>query len=122
MSEEKRKFKRLKVKEGGLAAFTKPDEIVNLGYILDISMGGLCMQYSPTNWSNEGSQIHIFGCNDRCIHVDRVEYRIAYDQEIPEDPWEQISTRRCGLEFKKLSVKNLSILQEFIERFSIAEA
>jgi hypothetical protein len=122
MSEEKRKFKRLKGKEGAFAAFIEPNEIVNMGQILDISMGGLCFRYLSTKEDNrEYSHIKIFGSNHRFIHVDKVNCRIVYDHEVPEGSWEQISTRRCGVEFKNLSVKHLSVLQDFIEYFAADE-
>jgi len=122
MVEEKRKFKRLKGKEGAFAAFIKPNEIVNMGQIQDISMGGLCFRYLSTREDNtECSHIKIFGSNDRFIHLDRVQCRIVYDHEIPEGSWEQISTRRCGVEFENLSLKHLSTLKEFLDTFSFDE-
>ena len=47
--------------------------------------------------------------------------RIVYDDEVPEGSWEQISTRRCGVEFENLSVKHLSMLQDFIDNFASDE-
>jgi hypothetical protein len=122
MSEEKRRFKRLKAKGGAFAAFIRPNELVNMGQILDISIGGLCVRYLATDDWNAGCvAIKIFGSNDRFIHVDRVDCRIVYDQEVPEGSWEQISTRRCGVEFESLSVKNLSILEDFIDHFTFGD-
>jgi hypothetical protein len=122
MFEDKRKFKRFKGKEGAFAAFIKPDEFLDMGQIQDISMGGLCVRYLSTHENHEGcSAIKIFGTNDRFIHLDRVPCRIVYDHEVPEGSWEQISTRRCGVEFENLSVKHLSTLQEFIDYFAFDE-
>jgi len=122
MFEEKRKFKRFKGKEGAFAAFIKPNELVNMGQIQDISMGGLCVRYLATNESDsKRSAIKIFGTNDRFIHVDRVQCRIVYDHEVPEGSWEQISTRRCGVEFENLSAKHMSLIQEFIDSFAFEE-
>ncbi len=118
MFEEKRKFKRFKGKEGAFAAFIKPNELMNMGQIQDISMGGLCVQYVSTNEDNKGcSEIKIFGSNDRFIHLKRVQCRIVYDNQVSKGPWEQISTRRCGVELENLSVKQLSMLQDFIDYF-----
>jgi len=123
MPEEKRKFKRFKGKEGAFAAFIRPNELINMGQIQDISMGGLCVQYVSTNVDNKGcSEIKIFGSSGRFIHVDRVQCRIVYDQEVSEGFWEQISTRRCGVEFENLSAKHLSILQDFIDHFALDES
>ncbi len=122
MSEEKRKFKRFKGKEGAFAAFMRPNELINMGQIQDISMSGLCVRYLSTHKNHEGcSAIKIFGSNDRFIHLDRVQCRIVYDHEIPEGSWEQISTRRCGVEFENLSLKHLSTLKEFLDTFTVAE-
>jgi len=122
MCEEKRKFKRLRGKKGAFAAFVRPNELINLGQIQDISMGGLCVQYVSTNEDNKGrSKIKIFGSNNRFIHVASVQCRIVYDREVPEGSWEQISTRRCGVEFKNPSVKHLSMLQDFIDHFASDE-
>ncbi|MGO9416074.1 MAG: hypothetical protein ACLP51_13170, partial [Syntrophobacteraceae bacterium] len=97
-------------------------EFINTGLIRDISMGGLCVQYLSTNGDSKGcSGITIFGSNGRFIHVDRVQCRVVYDQEVPEFSWEQISTRRCGVEFENLSVKHLSMLDDFIDHFALDE-
>jgi hypothetical protein len=122
MSEEKRKFKRLKGKDGAFAAFIRPNELISMGQIQDISLGGLCIRYLSIDGDKNGcSEMKIFGSNDRFIHVDRVECRIVYDQEVPECSWEQISTKRCGVEFKNLSVRHLSMLQDFIDHFAFDE-
>jgi c-di-GMP-binding flagellar brake protein YcgR len=122
MLDEKRKFKRFKGKDGAFAAFIKPNELINMGQVQNISMGGLCVRYLSTHDNDGGcSAIKIFGSNDRFIHLDRVQCRIVYDQEVPEGSWEQISTRRCGVEFENLSVKHLSQLQEFIDNFAFDE-
>ena len=122
MFEEKRKYKRFKGKEGAFVAFIRPNELMNMGQIQDISMVGLCVQYVSTNEDNKGcSVIKIFGSNGRFIHLDKVQCRIIYDQEVPEGIWEQISTRRCGVEFENLSVKHLSMLQDFIDHFAFDE-
>lgn len=100
----------------------RPNELINMGQIQNISMGGLCVRYLTTHDNPTGcSAIKIFGSNDRFIHLDRVKCRIVYDLEVPEGSWEQISIRRCGVEFKDLSVKHFSTLQEFIDNFSYEE-
>jgi hypothetical protein len=123
MFDEKRKFRRLKGKEGACATFIRPHEFINTGLIQDISMDGLCVQYLSTNGDEkECSGITIFGSNGHFIHVDRVQCRVVYDQEVPEFSWKQTSTRRCGVEFENLSVKQLTMLQHFIDYFAFDEA
>ena len=120
--EEKRKFKRLKGKEGGFVAFMRHDEFINTGQILDISMGGVSIRYLSTDLdNNECFQIKIFTSGDHFIHLDKVPCRIVYDQEVAGSPWQQISTKRCGVEFKVLSIKHLVMLQDFIDHFAFDE-
>jgi hypothetical protein len=119
MSEEKRKFKRFKGKEGAFAAFIRPNELINLGQVIDISLGGLCFRYLATSdASTECSGIKIFGSNGRFIHVEKVDCTIIYDQEIPNGSWEQLSTRRCGVRFENMTIRQQSMLQDFIDHFS----
>ncbi|MGO9372844.1 MAG: PilZ domain-containing protein [Syntrophobacteraceae bacterium] len=92
-------------------------ELINTGRILDISMGGLCVRYFSLKRDKEGcSEIKIFGRKNRFIHVNKVQFRIVYDQEVPEYSW-----GRCGVEFQNLSVKHLSMLQDFIDYFAFDE-
>jgi len=122
MFEEKRKFKRFKGKEAAFSVFMRSNELMGLGQIQDISIGGLCVQYVSTKEDAKGcSEIKIFGKNDRFIHLDRVQCRIVYDKEVPAGAWGQIITRRCGVEFENLSVKHLSMLQDFIDHFTFNE-
>ncbi len=120
MCEEKRKFKRFKVKEGAFAAFIKPDELINMGRIQNVGMGGLCLRYLSMDADDEDrNEIKIFGCDGRFIHLDRVGCRVVYDYEIPEGSWEQVSTRCCGVEFENLSVKLKVMLEDFIDCFGV---
>ena len=122
MCEEKRKFKSFKGKGGAFAAFIRPNELMNVGQIRDISMGGLCVGYLSTNENKKGcSEIKIFGSNDRFIHLQRVQCRIVYDHEAAEGSREQIGTRCCGVEFENLSANHLSTLEEFIDYYAFDE-
>ncbi|SPF47444.1 putative Type IV pilus assembly PilZ [Syntrophobacter sp. SbD1] len=122
MYKEKRKFERLNGKKGAFAAFIRSNDIIYMGQIQDISIGGLCIQYLSTNEDNkECYEIKIFGRNDRSLQVDSVQGRIVYDHQVPPCSWEQISMRRCGVEFENLSVKHLSMLQDFIDHFAFSE-
>lgn len=122
MPVDKRKYKRNKGKDGAFAVFVRPDEFINLGQILDISMGGLCVKYLSTREPEGGcSEVKIFGSNGRFIHVDKLPCHIVYDMEIPEGSWDQLSSRRCGVQFEDLNVRHLSMLQDFIDHFTYAE-
>jgi hypothetical protein len=122
MSVDKRKYRRFKGKEGAFAVFLRPHEFINLGQVLDISLGGLCVKYLSTEVPEGGcSEIKIFGANGRFIHVDKLPCHIVYDVEIPEGSWDQFSSRRCGIQFDNLNVRHLSMLQDFIDHFTKAE-
>jgi hypothetical protein len=114
---EKRTYKRFKGKEGAFAVFIRPNELINTGQIQDISMGGLCVRYLSMKGDKEGcSEIEIFAANGRFIHMNKFQFRIAYDRKVPEYSW-----GRYGVEFKNLSVEHLSILQDFIDHFAFDE-
>jgi len=120
--DEKRKFTRFKGKEGAFAAFMRSNDLMNVGQIQDISIGGLSFQYASTNEDIKGrSEIKIFGSNGRSIHLDKVPCRIVYDLKVAESSLEQITTRCCGVEFENPSVKHSSMLQEFIDHFAFDE-
>ena len=122
MFDEKRKFTRFKGKEGAFAAFIRPNDLIKVGQIQDISIGGLCVQYLSTNEdNNERPEIKIFGSNGRFVHLNKVQCRIVYDREVPEGSWEQITTRRCGVEFESLSFEHALMLVEFIDHFAFDE-
>jgi hypothetical protein len=121
MVEEKRKHKRYKAKEGAFAAFIRSDDSLDLGNLLDISMGGLCVRYLSTSETQRAcNAIKIFGSNGRFIHLDKVVCRVVYDQEIPERSWNRLKTRRCGVEFESLNVRQTAMLQDFIDNFAHA--
>lgn len=123
MSEEKRKFKRFKGKEGAYAVFIRPEELVNLGRVIDISLGGLCFRYLSTgDMSRECSGIKIFGRDGNFFHIERVECKIVYDLEIPNGSWAQISTRLCGVEFVNMTGEHKAMLRDFMERFAFDDA
>ena len=123
MPEERRKHKRFRGKEGAFAAFLGPRELINLGNIVDISMGGLCIRYLCTsNGYADCTGIKVFGSNGRFIHVDKMECKIVYDVEIPEVSVDKLSTRRRGVQFVKLNVRQMALLQDFIEHFTTEES
>ncbi len=123
MNRERRKFKRFKAKLGAFAVFVKADEIIKMGKILNITMGGLCLEYLAINKAIKGcSRIKIFGSNDRFIRLETIQCRIAYDIGVPEDSSQQIIIRRCGIKFRGLDLEQQRKLKEFIKHFTIDEA
>ncbi len=120
MGEEKRKFERFTVKEEAYAAFIKPYELVDMGRIQNIGMGGLCMNYlSPEKIAEGANTIQIFGGNGRFIHLDKIRCRVIYDYEVPEGPREPTNAKCCGVEFENLSGKHRTVLKDFIDSFAV---
>ena len=119
MAEEKRQFKRLKGKDGAFAAFIGSDDLFNLGQIVDISLGGVCVQYlSTSDQQAEHYGIKIFGSNGRFIHIQKIGCKIVYDHEIVGSSWQQLRTRRCGVQFEDLTIRQKSLLHDFIDHFT----
>jgi len=120
---EQRKYKRYKGKDGAFAAFLSPGEFISLGNIIDISMGGLCVRYLSTSGASPTcTGMKIFGSNGRFIHVEKLDCQIVHDTEIPESTLGQLSTRRCGVRFRNLNVRDKAMLQDFIEHFAYEDA
>lgn len=106
---ERRKHLRYKVKE---CAFSSRK---NLGEIIDISMGGLSFRYVDTGLSQSsppdiinGSSV-LFGNDDLCIHD--LPYKIISDHAIGAG---LSPVRRCGVQFEKLTAKQIAQLEQFI--------
>lgn len=120
MRRNQRKQMRLEGKPGAYAAFVRPGEIVNIGHVRDISLGGLCLSYTATQADSAGcTEIKIFG-SDRCfMHVDSVQCRVVYDMEIPKKASDQVNTRRCGVQFQNVSARLTVLIQDFMEEFAV---
>jgi hypothetical protein len=118
MPEEKRKFERFKVKEGAFAAFIIADQLIDMGQIMNISMGGLCFRYLAGNVIIENrTMVKIFGRNDHFIHLDRVQCRVVYEYEVSGEFWINNSTKCCGVAFQNLSVEHQVLWKDFTDHF-----
>ncbi len=122
MPEERRKHRRFPGKKGGFAAFLRSGNLVSVGNIIDVSMGGLCVRYLAIGDEDHNfAEIKVFGSNGCFIHVGRVDCKIIYSKEIPEGSVDNLTTRRCGVEFENLNVRQKTVLQDFIEHFTIPD-
>ncbi|MGA2404615.1 MAG: PilZ domain-containing protein [Syntrophobacteraceae bacterium] len=99
MREDQRKYRRFKTKDEIFAAFVIPTEPVIVGRILDVSRGGVGIQYLATRKLETGpTSIKIFALNSP--NMERIESRVVYDFEIPEESWSTPMVRRCGIKFE----------------------
>jgi hypothetical protein len=123
MSIERRRNKRFQGKEGAYAALLRPDHSFDLGKIVDISNGGVCISYLATGKPRKGqTEVKIFGMNGKFLHLDRMRCSIIYDVDIDATTWNVIVTRRCGIQFSNLNHRHLAMLDSFIEGFTTGDA
>jgi c-di-GMP-binding flagellar brake protein YcgR len=106
---ERRKHLRYQIKECTFSAK------MHLGEIIDISMGGLSFRYVDTGLSHSnppdiinGSSV-LFGNDDLCLHD--LPYKIISAHAIGTG---LSPVRRCGVQFEKLSAKQIAQLEQFI--------
>ena len=123
MSNERRRHQRFNGKEGAYAALMRPDHSFDLGKIVDISKGGVCISYLATGEKKpDNTEIKIFGMNGHFIHLDRIRCDVVYDVQTDENMWTVLVTKRCGVRFRELSDKHQVMLETFIQDFSAGEA
>ena len=112
-AEERRHDTRFKVNPGAYTVFS-PKSIIP-GRINDISMGGLSFSYvEGEEWYHESKELDIlFGEND--FYLDKIPFETVSDTIIEkESPFSQITMRRCGVRFGKLTAEQQVQLKNFI--------
>lgn len=121
---EKRKFKRLVVKERAFVAF-RP-EFTKLGRIRDISRGGLRCEYfvykdlKDVDEESLSSEIDIF-LSGNTFYASRISCSVAYDIEIARNETTfagMTENRRCGLKFGKLREEQNRQVEFFISNYA----
>ena len=111
-SKERRKHKRYKVKEGSCTVEPKTDsKFAKSGDIIDISMGGLAFSYvEDDKWTDETfDRGMLLGEKDLCI--EDLPLKVISDCAINTGI---TITRRCGVQFDKLTPKQLAQLEYYI--------
>ncbi len=97
--EDQRKYRRFKANEEIFAAFVIPTQPIMVGRILDVSRGGVGIQYLATRKLETGpTSIKIFAL--KSPHMEQIESTVIYDLEIPEESWSTPAVRRCGIKFE----------------------
>ena len=127
MSSESRKNKRFDAKEGATAAIVTPDDqeqYESIGQIVDISMGGLSLQYDAKTDHYHGIvdlEIEIFGYSSQRMrmYVGRLPCKVVYDKLVAKDDQKALDTRRLGLEFSDVPYYRLHKLGNFVEIFAM---
>jgi hypothetical protein len=117
-----RNHPRFRVREQTFAGLLnrESEDVFQLGQIVDISMGGLCLQYIATQKDEEvASHINIFGRSDKLINVERIPCKIVYDINIPSKGWIKIPEMRSGVEFLSRTSSQEKQIENFMKTFTV---
>jgi len=134
---ERRKHKRIKVKEGIFAVIRGPSGRLNhftemsmgeiavsvyksnpvkLGQIKNISVGGLAFHYIPAKNNLEGPYELDILMTEKNIYLHNVPFEIISDEMIEKKPQvQEMPVKRTSLRFVDLSNQQLSKLQNILE-------
>jgi hypothetical protein len=128
-SAESRKAQRFDAAEGATAAIVTPDEkglYASIGEIVDVSMGGLSIQYDAKSGSYHGFvdlEIEIFGYSNQRMrmYVGRLPCKVVYDKVIATDEERAMEKHHIGLKFDEIPYFKLHKLSNFVEIFTKAK-
>jgi hypothetical protein len=84
-----------------------------IGKLMDISSGGIGFVYAP-NGDNSRPETIMLVVDILCrkhFRLSRVPCRVAYDIRIDQTSFDGKETRRCGLEFGRLSDQQTALLR-----------
>ena len=120
---ERRKHKRFQVKDGAFAVAMPPQPCSTpLGQIIDVSRGGLAFRYIAGEEGSNGSFELVILLANNNFHSDKVPFETISDFEIANEvPFSSITMRRRGVQFGKLTDKQISQLDYFIRNHAIGE-
>ena len=119
---ERRRDKRFKVMDGGVALVTPPGpHSTVVGDIIDISMNGLSFRYlADKALPAEAKELTIASARDK-FYLRGLPIRAVSDFEIAKIPFGSLSPRRHGLEFGDLTDEQAARLESFIASHAAAE-
>jgi hypothetical protein len=113
-NKELRQRERYASRKNVFVALIRTDEPVVVGKVVDISLGGLGVEY--TGMGKLGRRDYatkIMGCNKLSALLERIPGTVVYDWEIPGTRYGEVSMRRCGIKFLGTQ-DNFSELKEFM--------
>jgi hypothetical protein len=115
---ERRKHKRLKVKENIFAVLSSDNK--KLGQIKDISEGGLTFQYIENNKPAEGLvEIDIFSpTND--FYLKNIPVEIIKDTEVDNSvPFSSVPMKQFRIQFGKMTPTQLELLGYLLQHYTL---
>lgn len=106
--EERRRRIRFQVKHPAFVF-----NAINVGRIVDISMGGLAFTYNGREtWPQQLVELDLL--IDEEAFLNRVPVRVVSDFVISEEPRRHLITRQCGVQFGRLTPEQVRLLANFI--------
>jgi c-di-GMP-binding flagellar brake protein YcgR len=117
--DDRRKHMRYWVQDGAVAV--PRSSSAKMGRIIDISRKGLAVRYTgEMNWLNGASQLDIMLIDDDYYYLPKLSAKIISDYECTFYVSGRMrEEKRCGLEFRNLSGKQLTEIDQFIHKFTV---
>ena len=122
MQAELRNHPRFRVKKQPFAGLIGPGskDIFQLGQIVNIGKGGVCLQYITTEAHEDiVSHISIFGRMDKFVNIENIPCKMVYDISVPTKGWINLPEKRCGIAFLSKSSSQKKQIESFIRSFAI---
>jgi hypothetical protein len=115
-----RKHKRFQVPPGVFVGFGP--HVNKVGQMIDLSLGGLAFRYIGSKESQNGSHLDIFMA-DNDFYLGSIPFKTVSDFEIVQTtPSSSMTMRRSGVRFGKLTSKQRSELEYFLQHHTLGEA
>ncbi|MBW2521460.1 MAG: PilZ domain-containing protein [Deltaproteobacteria bacterium] len=112
---ERRKHKRASV-ESVVVGILNSGDPVAIGSINDISLGGVKCTYNELRMAPDVSPINSIDLIAGTHYLVDIPCEYAWNDRMePDPPSELTNVRRCGIQFGKLSEKQLLLLKSFIK-------
>ena len=116
---EQREYNRFQVPKDAFAALG-PDYI-NVGQIINISMGGLAFRYLDSKVESNASELDIYLAS-RTFYLYNLPFETVWDSVANEMHFSSINMKVCGLHFGDLTFEQKFDLRHFIQTFAIGRA
>ncbi len=112
---EQREHRRFPAPEGAFAFFGSRS--AKLGQIIDISTGGLAFHYVTDSERPYHSLTLDILLPNGTFYLDALPFKTISDYRIKNETGLDAATRRCGIQFGKLSDEQLTRLRRFIHTY-----
>ena len=115
---ERRHDKRFAVQNGIVAL--PCTSTVAIGTIVDISRGGICIRYTPTEKQNGPSPYIDILLTDHNFYITGVPVTTRSDFKLENTiPFSYIYERRCGMQFGELTDNQFNQLNDLLSNYVI---